>query len=67
VLLFAQSRSVSTTRAARLPVTRRRSRSAFPQFDPEANEEDPEREHRDEHAEDDARSDQIGASEGVHD
>ena len=36
---------------------------SVPLFDPEADEEGPDCEHRDEHAEDDARSDQIGASE----
>ena len=35
-------------------------------FDPEADEEGPDCEHRDEHAEDDARSDQVCASESVH-
>ena len=39
---------------------------SVPLFDPEADEEGPDCEHRDEHAEDDARSDQIGASESVH-
>jgi hypothetical protein len=41
-------------------------RSTFRLLDPAADEEDPDSEHRDEHAEDDARSHQIDASESVH-
>src|SRR5262245_17590283 len=40
--------------------------SVFPLFDLEAKEEDPDREHRDEHAKDDPGSYQISASESVH-
>jgi hypothetical protein len=41
-------------------------RSAFPLLEPEADEEHPDREHRAEDTEDDARCHQIGTSESVH-
>jgi hypothetical protein len=40
-------------------------RSAFPLLERETDEEDPDREHRAEHTEDDARCHQIGTSESA--
>src|SRR5262249_12369865 len=48
------------------PTNGMRAPSDVPLLEPEADEEDPDREHRAEHAEYDARCHQIGASEGVH-
>jgi hypothetical protein len=65
--LGSKSRPSSSAASARSKSKRRCASSAFPLLDPEADEEDPDCQHRAKHAEDaDARCHQVGASESVH-